>query len=154
MRVTTPAPSKASSRAPTSIEVTSRTEPARQMATLVVPPPTSMFITTPPLRPDSATAPEPCAAMVASMPSPALTATNLPASAANSPPIARALLRSTATPVRMSAPVSISSRVSPASRYWRAMKVPSAPASMVAPSSTYGVSRISDSRSTVRFTMT
>ena len=48
--------------------------------------------------------------MVASRPSPALTATNLPASCANRSAMARALRRRTATPVRINAPVSTSSR--------------------------------------------
>jgi hypothetical protein len=69
--------------------------------------------------------------MVASSPSPALTATNLPAWRANSSPMARALRRRTATPVRISAPLSIASEEIPAASYWRAMKAPSASASIV-----------------------
>jgi len=56
---------------------------------------------------ERAQAPEPKAARVASSASPALTETNLPAWEANSSPIARALLRRTATPVRIRAPVSV-----------------------------------------------
>ena len=69
--------------------------------------------------------------MVLSRLSPALTATKRPASCANSSPIARALRRRTATPVRMSAPVSTSSRLSAACSYWRLMNFPSAATSMV-----------------------
>ena len=90
-----------------------------------------MFITRAGERIDRATAPDPKAANVASSPSPALTATNLPAWSAKSSPIARALLRRTATPVRISAPVSMSSTPTPASAYWRAMKRPSARVSIV-----------------------
>src|SRR6266581_913652 len=81
--------------------------------------------------------------------SPALTETNLPAWEANSSPIARALLRRTATPVRIRAPVSIVSGSTPASSYCLSMKRPSACASMVA-SPAYGVRRTSDSWTTLR----
>ena len=85
----------------------------------------STFIT--PLRDlDSSTAPEPCAAMLASRLSPALTATKRPASSANNSAMARALSRSSATPVRISAPVSTCSRESPAAGYWRSTNSPSA----------------------------
>jgi hypothetical protein len=63
--------------------------------------------------------------------SPAETATILPACAANSSPILRALRRRTATPVRIKAPVSICSGSILASVYWRAMKAPSLSESMV-----------------------
>ena len=72
--------------------------------------------------------------MMVSRLSPALTATILPAWRANNSPIARALLRRTATPVRISAPVSISSGSTLASAYSFSMKAPSASASMVSPS--------------------
>ena len=72
--------------------------------------------------------------MVVSRLSPALTATILPAWLANNSPIARALLRRTATPVRISAPVSISSGSTSAYLYCFSMKAPSASASMVSPS--------------------
>ena len=58
-RTTVLAPSMARSRAPTSMAVTSRTLPPAHTAILLVPPPTSIFSTTAPSRPDSATAPEP-----------------------------------------------------------------------------------------------
>ena len=54
------------------------------------------------------------------------TATKRPACAAKSSPIARAFARRTATPVRISAPVSIASGSTPASAYCRAMNAPSA----------------------------
>jgi hypothetical protein len=57
----------------------------------------------------------------------------LPAWRANNSPIARALLRRTATPVRISAPVSISSGSILASVYCCSMKAPSASESMVSP---------------------
>lgn len=111
----------------------------------------SMFITRALSRIERATAPEPNAASVVSSASPALTETNLPACPANRSPIARALLRRTATPVRVRvrAPVSIASGVRPASAYWRSMNAPRAVASMLA-SSRYGVSSTSDSNRTVR----
>ena len=77
----------------------------------------STFMTRAPSRTERAALPEPKAASVVSSASPALTATNLPACAANSSPMARALLRRTATPVRISAPLSILSGVTPASAY-------------------------------------
>jgi hypothetical protein len=55
----------------------------------------------------------------------------LPAWRANSSPIARALVRRTATPVRISAPVSISSGSTMALWYCCAKKRSSAAASMV-----------------------
>ncbi len=131
------------SRAPTSTAVTSITLPSAQIAILEVPPPTSTFITVHSSRIESATAPDPYAAITVSRLSPADTATSLPASRANSSPMARALLRRTATPVRMSAPVSISSGSTLASAYSLRMKAPSASASMVSPSE-YGVSRMSE----------
>src|SRR5439155_1747804 len=79
-----------------------------------------------------AQAPEPKAARVASSASPALTETKFPAWEANSSPIARALLRRTATPVRIRAPVSIALESTPASSYCLSMKRPSARASMLA----------------------
>ena len=109
----------------------------------------SMFITRQPSRMLRAAAPEPIAARVVSSASPALTATNLPAWAANRSPIARALLRRTATPVRINAPLSICSGRTPASAYWRSTKRRSATASMLE-SSAYGVSSTSLSCSTVR----
>ena len=75
--------------------------------------------------------------------SPALTATSLPACAANNSPMARALRLRTATPVRISAPVSISSGSTLASTYSFLMKAPSASASMVS-SAEYGVSKMSE----------
>ena len=111
--------------------VCSTTAPASQTAILVVPPPTSMFITRAPSRIERAAAPEPKAASVVSSASPALTATNLPAWAANNSPIARALRRRTATPVRIRAPLSICSGERPASAYWRSMNTRSASASIV-----------------------
>ena len=54
-----PLSSNTTSRAPTSTAVTSRTLPFTQMAILLVPPPMSMFMQTPPVFPDWATAPEP-----------------------------------------------------------------------------------------------
>jgi hypothetical protein len=71
--------------------------------------------------------------MTVSRLSPAETATSLPASRANSSPIARAFVRRTATPVRISAPVSISSGSTFASAYSFLMKAPSASASIVSP---------------------
>jgi len=68
-------------------------------------------------RMERATAPEPKAAIFASSASPALTATILPACRAKSSPMRRALTRWTATPVRISAPVSISFGSTCASRY-------------------------------------
>ena len=65
----------------------------RHTAIFAVPPPTSTFITVASSRIERATAPEPYAASTVSRLSPALTATNLPACAAKSSPIARALLR-------------------------------------------------------------
>ena len=106
MRVTRPSASKATMRAPMSMAVMAATAPPTQMAIFAVPPPMSTFITLAPSRIDSAAAPEPKAARLASSASPALTATNLPACAAKSSPMARALRRRTATPVRMSAPLS------------------------------------------------
>ena len=57
--------------------------------------------------------------------------------------MARALARCTATPVRISAPVSISSGSTLASEYSLRMNAPSASASMVF-SAEYGVSRMSE----------
>ena len=130
MRTTPPSLSKASRRAPMSIAETSWTLPALHKANLLVPPPISTFSTTPPIFAECATAPEPCAAMVASRPSPALTATNLPASWAKSSPMARALRRRTATPVRISAPVSTSSRRILAFLYCWLMNAPNASTSI------------------------
>ena len=144
MRVTRPSASKETMRAPTSTAVRSAISPASHTAILEVPPPISMFMTRADSRIERAQAPEPNAARVASSASPALTETNFPACEANSSPIARALLRRTATPVRMRAPVSIASGSTPASSYCRSMKRPSARASMVA-SPAYGVRRTSDS---------
>ena len=84
-------------------------------ASLVVPPPTSTCSRQVSRAFDSATAPEPCAASRLSSLWPAVAQTNLPASSANSSSMARALLRLIASPVRMTAPQSISSCVSPAS---------------------------------------
>ena len=74
--------------------------------------------------------------------SPALTDTNLPAWAANRSPMARALRRRTATPVRISAPVSIGVRREAGQRVLpldeRAERV-----GVDRPSSAYGVSRTS-----------
>ena len=126
--------------------------PARQTTTLVVPPPISTFMIAPAVA-DRATAPEPWAAMVASRLSPALTATKRPASAANRSPMARALSRSKATPVRIRAPVSTCSRVSPAAWYcWSTNTPRAAPSIFVAPE--YGVSKMSDWYSTSRLTVT
>ena len=69
--------------------------------------------------------------MIDSRLSPALTATNRPASCANGSAIARAFRRSSATPVRISAPLSTCSRRNPAARYCRSMKLPSAAPSML-----------------------
>ena len=113
-----------------SMAVWSTTMPPSQTAIFEVPPPMSMFITRAVSRIERAAAPEPKAASVASSASPALTATNLPACAANSSPIARALRRRTATPVRISAPLSICSGVTPASTYCRSTNARSATASI------------------------
>ena len=149
IRVTRPHSSNARMRAPMSSAVTSTSCPRSQTASFEVPPPTSRFITRAPSRIERATAPEPCAASVASSASPALTATNLPACAANSSPIARAFARRTATPVRISAPVSMCSGTRPASAYCLAMNAASAAPSIVA-SPAYGVSSTSDSWNTSR----
>ena len=130
-RTTALPPSMARSRAPTSMAVTSRTLPPAHTAILLVPPPTSMFSTTASSRPERATAPEPWAAMVVSSPSPAVTDTNRPASSANSSAMARELRRRTATPVRISAPVSTSSRLSCACSYCWLMNRPRRSVSMV-----------------------
>ena len=130
MRTTRPPESRQMSRAPTSSAVRSLTRPSAQIAIFDVPPPMSTFITVAPSRIERAAAPEPWAAITASRLSPAETATILPAWRANSSPMLRALRRPTATPVKISAPVSISSGSTLASRYWRSMKVPSAAASI------------------------
>ena len=144
MRATRPSASKETMRAPTSTAVSSATSPASHTAIFVVPPPRSTFITRADSRTERAQAPEPKAARVASSASPALTETNFPTWEANSSPIARALLRRTATPVRIRAPVSIALGSTAASWYCLSMKRPSSAASMVA-SPEYGVRRTSDS---------
>ena len=63
---------------------------------------------------DSLTAPEPCAAITDSRLWPADAQTNFPVSSANRSAIARALTRLSASPVRITAPESMSSGVSPA----------------------------------------
>ena len=60
---------------------------------------------------ESATAPEPCAAIWHSMWWPAEAQTNLPASSENRSAMARALRRLMASPVRITAPLSMSSRL-------------------------------------------
>ncbi len=129
-RAIRPSGSRQIRRAPTSSAVTSITRPSAQTAIFAVPPPTSTFMIVALSRIERATAPEPCAAITVSRLSPAETATILPAWRANSSPILRALRRRTATPVRISAPVSISSGSTLASWYWRSMKAPSACASI------------------------
>ena len=89
-----------------SIAISSAVRPSRQMTTLVVPPPMSTFITAPRDSSTAPTAPEPCAAIVASRLSPALTATKRPPRRRTARRSTRALSRSSATPVRISAPVS------------------------------------------------
>ena len=132
-RVTLPSSSRTIRRAPQSTAVTRSTLPPRQCAILVVPPPISTLSVSPSLLEDRMTAPEPWAAMVASSPSPALTATNFPASAENRSPIARALRRRTATPVRIRAPVSTSERAMPALLKLFSINSPRASASISAP---------------------
>ncbi len=83
--------------------------PWSQIAIFVVPPPISTFITTTPTSLEFTIAPDPYAAMEASILSPAETETNLPVFTANNSPIAWAFSRRTAKPVRISAPVSTSS---------------------------------------------
>ena len=121
------------SRAPASSAVRATISPSRQNAIFVVPPPTSILSTVPNCS-DKATAPDPWAAISVSSASPALTATNLPACAAKISPIARALERRAATPVRINAPVSISSGVRPEATYCASMKRAKASASIVLPS--------------------
>ena len=118
-------------RAPMSTAVKSTSSPFWQTAILVVPPPMSMFMTRAVSRTDRAAAPEPNAAKVVSSASPALTDTNLPACSANKSAMARELLRLTATPVKIKAPVSILSGSMPACAYCVSMKAPSAAASML-----------------------
>ena len=152
-RATRPSESKDTMRAPMSAAVVSTTSPASQTAILEVPPPISTFMTRADSRIERAAAPEPKAASMASSASPALTDTNFPAWAANKSPMARALLRRTATPVRMSAPVSIAFGSIRASAYCLSMKTPRAAASIVTSSVAFsmkGVSRTSDSWMTLR----
>jgi len=140
-------------RAPMSAAVISRTSPASHRAILEVPPPISTFMTRADSRIERAQAPDPKAARVASSASPALTETNFPACEANNSPMARALPRRTATPVRIKAPVSIAPGSTPASSYCLSMKRPSAAASIVVPSAAFsikGVSSTSDSWTTLR----
>ena len=117
-------------RAPISTAVCAITFPSAQTAIFDVPPPISIFMTVARSRRDRATAPDPCAAMIVSRLSPALTATIRPASRANRSPIARALLRLAATPVRIRAPASIISGLRPAAWYCCAINSPSATASI------------------------
>ena len=130
-RSTLPSLSKETMRAPTSMAVMSTTSPPSHTAIFEVPPPMSMFMTRLRSRMERADAPEPKAASVVSRPSPAETETNLPACAANSSPIARALARRTATPVRIRAPVSMVEGSMPAASYWRSMNAPSFWASII-----------------------
>ncbi len=118
--------------------VVATTVPLTIRASFVVPPPMSTWMMVVPSRRDRATAPEPCAASVASRAWPAVAQTNFPPSRAKSSSSSRALCRSRAAPVRITAPVSTSSRASPASRYQPAMAVSSAAASIVSPAA-YGV---------------
>ena len=109
-------PSKQMTRAPMSAAVRSTISPPSQTAIFDVPP--HVDVHHPPAVADRTghrAGAE--AASVVSSPSPALTATNLPACCAKSSPIARAFRRRTATPVRMSAPVSMASGSCPASPY-------------------------------------
>ena len=115
-RVHAPLSSVASSRPPTAKAATPRITPLSISASLVVPPPMSTCSTHSPRAFDSATAPEPCAASRLSSLCPAVAQTNLPASSANNSSMARAFLRLIASPVRMTAPLSISLRAKPASR--------------------------------------
>ena len=133
IRTIAPSSSSTSNLAPASTAVTCSTFPWKQWAIFVVPPPISMLMTRPFLSADRITAPDPWAAIVASRPSPALTATNFPASAENKSPMARALARRTATPVNIRAPVSISDRWRPALRYESSINSPSISASIVSP---------------------
>ena len=89
--------------------------PSLHSASFVVPPPMSMLRKTLPSDFDSLTAPEPWAAITASRLCPAEAQTNLPDSSANRSAMARALVRFSASPVRITAPLSISSGVSFAS---------------------------------------
>lgn len=91
-----------------------------------------------------ATAPEPCAASVASMPCPAVAQMNRPVRDANRSARARALWRRVASPVRITAPVSTSSAETPVAANASSTMVPRASPSMVSPSA-YGVSTTADS---------
>jgi hypothetical protein len=131
IRVTRLSASSAISRPPTSSAAVSTTSPFVTSASLLVPPPTSTFRMVWPVSRDRATAPEPCAAITVSRLCPAEAHTNLPASDANRSAMERALVRFTASPVRMIAPVSTWLGVSPASSYDRRTKSPSWSASIV-----------------------
>jgi hypothetical protein len=113
-RVQAPVASVASRRPPTANAHSPRIVPLSISASLVVPPPTSTCSTQASRSFDSRTAPDPCAASRASSRWPAVAHTNLPASRANSSSIARAFLRLIASPVRMTAPESISACLKPA----------------------------------------
>ena len=131
MRTSAPSASWASSRPPTATAAVETISPPRHSANLVVPPPISTLRNTLSSAFDRLTAPEPCAAITDSRLWPADAQTNLPLSSANRSAMARALTRLSASPVRITAPESMSSGVSPAASNAPSKNVFSAPASIV-----------------------
>ena len=105
-------PRRSGGRRPRSAQV-ARMRPFSIRANLVVPPPMSTLSSVALCPRESATAPEPCAAIWHSMWWPAEAQTNLPASSENRSAMARALRRLSASPVRMTAPLSTVSRLDP-----------------------------------------
>ena len=102
---------------------------------------------------DARTVPEPYAASMASMWWPAEAQTRSPACSLATVAIASALRRRSASPVRMTTPVSMSSGATRASAYASSRITPSASASICMPSAN-GVNRTSDWKCSSRRTTT
>ncbi len=110
-----PVSSNAIRRPPTAKALVAVSFPFSQSASLIVPPPTSILRTVMFSLRDKATAPEPFAAIKDSRWCPADAHTNFPDLSAKRSAIARAFVLLSASPVNITAPVSISSGVSSAS---------------------------------------